>query len=223
MMKRIGVIGAGRFGSTLAENLIERGVEVVLLDRNKDIVQRLSGLPLMKAVQGDATNEGALAEAGFKDCEAVVVAISENMEASIMATVMLKEMKVPYIVAKAASDIQAQVLRRIGADAVVCPEKDRAKRLARALISSSATDIFEIAEGVSIAEMKVPEEIEGKTLTEARIRAKYGVTVLVIRRPADSKGNQRNIVGPSGDDVIQKGDVLIVFGPDKNMDFMSKK
>lgn len=220
-MKRIGIIGAGRFGSTLAENLVERGAEVILLDRDKEVIQRLSAVPLMRAIQGDATNEKALTEAGFKDCRATVVAISENMEASIMATVMLKEMNVPMIVAKAGSDIHGKVLERIGADTVVYPEKDRARRLARSLLASSALDIFEVADGVSIAEMKVSDELAGKTLGEAGIRRQYGVTVLVIRRAPDAHGKQKNLVGPTAEDRIEKGDTLIVFGADKQVDALS--
>lgn len=220
-MKRIGIIGAGRFGSTLAESLVERGAEVVLLDRDKDVIQRLSTVPMIRAIQGDATNEKALLEAGFKDCHSTVVAISENMEASIMATVMLKEMKVPLIVAKAGSDIHGKVLERIGADKVVFPEKDRAHRLARSLLSNSALDTFEVTEGISIAEMKVPEELVGKTLDEARIRAHYGVTVLVIRRAPNSRGKQKNIVGPTAADHLEQGDTLVVFGTDKNVDSLS--
>lgn len=221
-MKRIGIIGAGRFGATLAENLVERGVEVVLLDRDRDVIQRMSTMSPLKAIQGDATNERALIEAGFKDCDAIVVAIGANIEVSILATVMLKEMNVPFVVAKATSDIHGKALERIGADMVVYPEKDRARRLARSLLTNSALDIFEIADGISVVEMKVPDDLAGKTLGEAQIRKVHGITVLMIRRAPGPGGKQKNVLGPTAEDRIEKGDTLIIFGPDKKVDTISQ-
>ncbi len=137
-MKRIGIIGAGRFGSSLAEYLAEQGAEIVLVERTRDLVQKMSSIAT-KAVLGDATDVEVLKEAGIKDCDIAVVAIGTQIEGSILATMNLKELKLPYIVAKAGTDIHGKVLERIGADLVVYPNKERAQRpptiLSQSLVS----------------------------------------------------------------------------------------
>ncbi len=215
-MRRIGIIGGGRFGSNLAKSLAERGVEVLLLDQDRDVVDTLAGT-VAKAMQGDATEEGALEEAGFRDCDIAVVAVSGDMECSILATLMLKEMKVPFVIAKAASEMQGAVLQRVGADRVVYPDKDMAARLARTLLAPSVLDYIEVAEGVSVLELKSPLQFVGKTLAESRIRKLYGVTVLVLRRAPQPDGTQETIVTPNADDEIELGDTLVIFGADDKL------
>lgn len=219
-MKRIGVIGAGRFGTALVENLAQRGAEVLVLDCKKEIVQRMSTL-VEEAVHGDATNMDVLMGTGFQKCDAVVVAIGTNMEASILAVMNLKEIKVSNIIAKAGSDMHGKVLERIGATQVIYPEKERAQRLARGLLARSAVDYFEISDGVSVAEIKAPNQFVGKTLVDANIRKAYGVTILAIKRGEKGKEKQINIISPTGDDVIQEGDTLLLFGPDNKLEDIS--
>ena len=117
-MRRIGIIGGGRFGANLAEALAERGIEVLLLDRDRAVVDRMAGIAA-KAMEGDATEEGTLEAAGFRDCDIAVVAVGSDMECSLLATLALKEMKVPHVIAKAANDMHGKVLARVGADRVV--------------------------------------------------------------------------------------------------------
>jgi trk system potassium uptake protein TrkA len=219
-MKRIGVIGTGRFGYALCESLCRRGAEVVVMDDDKETVQRVSQFAARSA-QGDASDIRALTDMGFQDCDAAVVAIGTNMEGSILATMNLKELGVPYIVAKAGSDLHGKVLERVGADLVVYPNRERAQRLARSLLAGSAVDYFEISEGVSVVEMAAPPGFVGKSLIEADIRRKHNVTVLAIRRPAQGSGKARDVISPSGDDVMQAGDTLILFGPDESLDSLS--
>ena len=164
-MRRIGIIGGGRFGSSLAQALAERGVEVLLLDRDRNVVDHMAGI-VAKAMEGDATEEGTLEAAGFRDCDMAVVAVSSDMECSIMATLALKEMKIPFIIAKAASDMQGKVLSRVGADRIV-PDKDMAARLAHHLVGA---DYVEVAEGIN------PEGAPAggrKTLAESAARLRY--------------------------------------------------
>ena len=215
-MQRIGVIGAGTFGEALATELTEMGAEVLLLERNRDKVQDLVST-VSRAVQGEATSVNVLAEAGFKDCDIVVVELGASMEASILATITLKEMGVRHVVARAASDIHAKVLSRVGADEVVNPNKERAVRLARALVAPSVLDYFEISEGVGVIEIKAPAKLIGKSLAEANIRDTYGGTVLSLRRGAGPKDKQSNIIAPTGDDVIREGDTLVIFGAEKDL------
>lgn len=216
-MKRIGIIGAGRFGQALAECLAEKGVEILLIDENREIVQELSEY-VTKAVQGDAANTRALQEAGFDGCDVVVVAIGHNMEGSIMATVNCKELGVGTVVAKAVSDMHGKVLKRVGADIVVYPNRDRAQRLARSLLSRNPIDLFEIADGVSVSEIAPPDALIGKTLIEAGVRREYGVTVLAIRRMAEDPRLPRKVIIVTGEEVVEREDRLLVFGPDKRID-----
>lgn len=221
-MKRIGIIGAGRFGSELAENLARRGAEVVILERDRKTVQRLSEI-MSKVIQGDATDLSTLQEAGFQECDAAVVAIGLNMEGSILATMNLKELNVPYVVAKADSDMHGRVLERVGANYVIYPDRERAIRLARSLIAGQEVDFFEIGEGVSVVEMKAPARFTGRTLTDCELRKKYGVTVLAIKHDATaSGGSAKCIISPSGEDLIEEGDTLVLFGPDRKLEGLAE-
>lgn len=218
-MKRIGIIGAGRFGMALAESLANAGTEVLLIDRNRPAMQNAS--EFATALQGDATQPHVLEEAGFGECDVVIVAIGSNIEASMMATANCKEIGVPNVVAKATSELHGKILRRIGADSVVYPDRDSAHRLARAIANHEVVDFLEVSEGYSIAEIEVPDGIRGKTLAEADLRNKTGVTVLCIRRPDPDPKRPRKIVIPRATDVIEPGDRLIVFGETKNLDALS--
>ena len=158
-MKRIGIIGAGRFGMALAESLANAGTEVLLIDRNRPAMQNAS--EFATALQGDATQQHVLDEAGFGECDLVVVAIGSNIEASMMATANCKELGVPNVVAKATSELHGKILRRIGADSVIYPDRDSAHRLARAVANHDVIDFLEVSEGFSIAEIDVPDGMRG--------------------------------------------------------------
>ena len=221
-MKRIGIIGAGRFGQALTEGLAEKGAEVLLIDTNREVIQELSEY-VTKAVEGDATNVRTLREAGFQDCDTVVVAIGGNLEGSIMATVNCKELGVPTVVAKATSDMHGKVLKRVGADIVVYPNRDRAMRLARSLLARNPIDLFEIADGISVAEIAVPEALVDKTLAEMSVRQTYGVTILAIRRLSDDPRLPRQVIIATGEERIQREDRLLVFGPDRKIDDLAQE
>ena len=207
-MKRIGIIGAGRFGMSLAESLANAGTEVLLIDRNRPAMQ-------------DATQPHFLEEAGFGECDLVVVAIGSNIEASMMATANCKEIGVPNVVAKATSELHGKILRRIGADTVVYPDRDSAHRLARAIANHDVIDFLEISDGYSIAEIDVPDGFRGKTLAEADFRNTTGLTVLCIRRADADPAKPRKVVIPQAKDVLQSDDKLIVFGETKKLDAIS--
>ena len=218
-MKRIGIIGAGRFGMALAESLANAGTEVLLIDRNRPAMQTAS--EFATALQGDATQPHVLEEAGFGECDVVVVAIGSNIEASMMATANCKEIGIPNVVAKATSELHGKILRRIGADNVVYPDRDSAHRLARSIANHDVIDFLEVSEGYSIAEIEVPDGVRGRTLAEADLRNKTGVTVLCIRRADSDPKKPRKIVIPQAKDVLESDDKLIVFGETKNIDSLS--
>lgn len=219
-MRRVGVVGAGRFGLALAQSLAETGIEVVLVDRNGSLVQAAakSGIG---AVQGDATNPLTLEESGFRECDVAVVAIGSNIEASTLATANCKEIGIPTVVAKAASELHGKILSKIGADQVVYPDRDSAHRLAHTISTRGAFDLLEISEGCSIAEISVPESCKDKTLAQADLRKKTGVTVLCIRRLDENPKKPRAIVIPGPNDQIHADDKLIVFGTMKQIDALT--
>lgn len=218
-MKRIGIIGAGRFGMSLAESLANAGTEVLLIDRNRPAMQ-LAG-EFATALQGDATQPHVLEEAGFGECDVVVVAIGSNMEASMMATANCKELGIPNVVAKATSELHGKILRRIGADTVIYPDRDSAHRLAMSIANHNFLDFFEVSEGYSIAEVATPEEFVGKTLAELDLRRKRGITILCIRRAAEDSKKPRKLLIPQAEDKIQSDDRLVAFGETKRLDAMA--
>lgn len=221
-MKRIGIIGGGRFGAGLAEALAERGVEVMLLDRNREVVDNLAG-SVAKAMEGDATEEGTLEAAGFQDCDIAVVAIGSDLESSILATLSLKEMKIPCVVAKASGELHGKVLQRVGADRIIFPDRDMATRLARTLVSPSVLDYVEVSAGASVLEINAPLIFIGKTIAESNIRRDFGVTILVLRRAKQSDGQQETIIIPAPTDLIELGDTLVVFGADEKLSKLEKE
>ena len=216
-MKRIGIIGAGRFGLSLAESLAEAGQEVLLIERNGAIVQNARDI-VDQAVQGDATNERTLDEAGLRECDVAVVAIGSNIEASTLATANCKELGIPIVVAKATSELHGKILQKIGADQVIFPDRESAHRLARTLANRGAFDLLEISEGCSIAEIDVPEQCVDKSLAQADLRNKTGVTVLCVRRQDENPKKPRAILIPGPNDLIHADDKLIVFGTSKQID-----
>ena len=218
-MKRIGIIGAGRFGMSLAESLTNAGAEVLLIDRNRPAMQNAS--EFATALQGDATQPHVLEEAGFGECDVVVVAIGSNIEASMMATANCKELGVQSVVSKATSELHGKILRKIGADSVVYPDRDSAHRLARAIANHDVIDFLEVAEGYSIAEIDVPDGCRGKTLAEADLRKSTGLTVLCIRRADADPKKQRAVVIPQPTDRLESDDKLIVFGETKKIDALT--
>ena len=219
MKKRIGIIGAGRFGMSLAESMMNAGAEVILMDRNRPAIQSAS--EFATAVQGDATQPHVLVEAGFEECDVVVVAIGSNIEASMMATANCKELGVKTVISKASSELHGKILRRIGADSVVYPDRDSAHRLARAIANHDVVDFLEVSEGYSIAEIDVPEDMRGKTLADADFRRETGLTVLCIRRANEDPKKQRSVIIPQASEQMMADDRLIVFGETKKLDELS--
>ncbi len=216
-MRRVGIIGAGRFGMALAHSLAENGAEVLLMDRNGSLVQSAANV-VTSAVQGDATVARTLEEAGFGECEVAVVAVGSNIEVSTMATANCKELGVPEVIAKATSELHGKILEKLGADKVIFPDRESAHRLAHAITSRGAFDLLEISEGCSIAEINVPESCREKTLAQADLRNKTGVTVLCIRRLDEDPKRPRAVMIPGPNDQIHPDDKLIVFGTTKQID-----
>lgn len=219
-MRRVGIIGAGRFGMALAQSLAESGTEVLLLERNGALVQQALEV-VSESVQGDATSARILEEAGFAECDVAVVAIGSNIEASMLALANCKDLGIPLVYAKASSELHGKILLKLGADQVIYPDRDSAHRLAHTIMSGGAFDLLEISEGCSIAEIDVPDSCADKTLAQADLRKKTGVTVLCIRRLDENPKKPRAVLIPGPNDQIHADDKLIVFGTRRQIDALT--
>ena len=203
--KQFVIIGLGRFGSSVAKTLYALGHDVLAIDSNEDLVQEISD-SVTHAVQMDATDENALRTLGLRNFDVAVVTIGANIQASVMATLLVKEMGIKYIIAKGNSDLHAKVLYKIGADRVILPEKDMGVRVAHNLVSSSILDYIELSPDYSIIEIESPRDWYGKSMKELSLRSKYGINVMAIKR-----NNEVNI-SPDADDVINKDDIVVAIG-----------
>lgn len=205
MAKQFAVIGLGRFGSNVARTLYEMDFEVMGIDENEDRINEIMQY-VTHAVVADSTDESALREIGIRNFDVVVVAIGADIQASILTVLILKEMGVKTIVAKAQNERHGQVLYKVGADRIVFPERDMAVRVAHNLISANVLDFIELAEDYSVAEVVVTKRMVGKTLRQIDIRAKYGVNVIAI------KSGEKFNIAPGPDETIKEKDVLVVIG-----------
>jgi len=209
-VKEFAVIGLGRFGASVARCLTELGHSVLGIDLREDRVHAIVN-DVLHAVQADATDEETLRALGLTNFDAVIVAIGGNMEASILVTLMLKELQVRKVIAKASSEAHGKVLEKIGADRVIFPERDMAIRLAHSLVAGDIVDLIEVTPEVSIAEFVAPEKILNRPLRELHLRARFGVTILAIRR------QEEVIPAPGGEDIICPGDVVVAIGTNEQL------
>lgn len=204
-MKQYIVIGCGRFGSSVATTMHLLGHQVMAIDKNDDAVQALAEKVTHAAIV-DVTDEQALRALGMGNFDVAIIAIGSDIRASIIATLIAKEMGVEQIVCKAKDELQAKVLYKIGADRVVFPERDMGVRVAHNLVSNNILDHIELDPDYSIVEIVTPKEWEGKTLIELDLRAKYEITVLAIK-----SGKSINVT-PSPEEQLKSGSILVVIG-----------
>lgn len=214
-MKSYIVIGLGRFGSRAAKRLCELGREVLAIDCNSDLVQPISSM-VTQAVVADARDKEVLRALGAKDFECGIVAIGTNLADSVLATMNLKELGVPYIVCKASDETHRQVLMKLGADRVVIPEQEQADRLAKNLSSPNVLDYIELSEEHGIVELPAPKSWQGKSLKELNVRAKLGVNIIAVK-----KGRDIN-VSPGADYRIAAEDIMVVLGDTAALDAVQK-
>ncbi len=214
-MKQVAVIGLGRFGSSVARTLAESGCEVLAVDADEARVKAIAD-EVTDAVCANALEEEALRSLGLRNFEVVVVAIGHEVEASILVTVLLKEMGIPKIVAKAQDDLHGRVLQKVGADIVVFPERDMGIRLAHTLISRNIIDEIQLSTDYSILEMVVPHRFLGRSLKELELRQRFGLSVLAIRR------KDRIIVSPDAEQTLEEGDILVALGQPEKLERLNE-
>lgn len=216
MRKEFVVIGLGRFGGSIVRELVEQGADVMAIDSSSERVEEFAPIAT-QAVIADTTDEVVLKSLGLSNFEHVIVAIGEDIQASILTTLILKELGVPQITVKAQNDYHEKVLKKIGADKVVHPERDMGIRIANNMLSTNVLDYLELSDEHSIMELKAVDKVIGKTLIELDIRAKYNINIAGIKR------GEQIIVSPDPNEPIEAGDLLIVIGADVDINRFMKK
>lgn len=209
-VKQYIVIGCGRFGASVATTMHLLGHQVMAIDKGEEIIQNIADKVTHAAIV-DVTDEQALRSLGVGNFDVAIVAIGSDIRASIMATLIAKEMGVGQIVCKAKDELQAKVLYKIGADRVVFPERDMGVRVAHNLVSDNILDHIELDPEYSIVEVVTPNSWVGKTLVELDLRAKYEITVLAVKT-----GKNINVT-PSPDEELKSGSILVIIGQNSNI------
>lgn len=211
MKKQYAVFGLGGFGENVAVELQKLGCEVIAIDADMERVEAIAD-QVSLAMKADIEDEEFIRSLGARNLDGVVIAASDNMEASIMATLMCKEIGVPYVMAKAKNELHATVLKKIGADSVIFPEKEMGKRVARSLMSTNFTDWIALSPDYSLVETVLPEKWVGKTLLELDVRKNYDVIVVGI------KDGDKVEVSPDPKEQLQEEDVLILIGSNESLE-----
>ena len=219
-MERFAVIGLGRFGKRLATLLSDAGAEVIAVDINRELVDAVRD-DVALAVCLNATDIEALRSQGINKVDVAVVGMGDAFEDTVMTTVLLKQLDVPRVISRAATSIRANILRRVGADDVVNPERESAHRWCNQLLAPAIVTQFELGEGYSLAQVVAPESFYGKTLAELSLRQKHNVNIVAIRRK--DSGEQFNeeheavVSLPTAGTTIEPGDLLLLVGNDAAM------
>jgi len=213
--ERFAVIGLGHFGAHVARTLYELGKEVLAIDLDGEAVQNLSGSST-QAVVADATERHTLESLGVDDVDAAIISLGARMDVITLAALHVKEMGVAYIAVKALSEEHGRILTALGVNDVIYPEKDRAIRLANRLARKDVLDFLPLLPGYSIIELKAPQEFIGRTLRDLALRNELRVQLIAIE---SGEGDRQSInIVPRAEDVIHRGDVLVMVGEDKDLD-----
>lgn len=211
--QQFAVLGLGIFGSTVAKTLSEYNCEVLAIDKDLKCVDRVAEY-VTQAIQSDITDKEQLRLAGVQDCDVAIVATGSHLEESVMAIINLKELGVPYIIAKAKNKRYMQIFSRVGADRVVRPEKEMGEQVAKSILSRNIIDMIDIDSEFSILEVKAPQKWVGRSLKELDVRNRYGVNVIGIRKHADL----RLSISPDADYVIEAEDHMMVIADMKTLE-----
>ncbi|MBU9720516.1 MULTISPECIES: potassium channel family protein [Bacillaceae] len=210
MKKQFAVIGLGRFGGSICQSLVKQGMEVLAIDISEDKINKYANIAT-HAVIADSTDEDTLKSLGIRNFDHVIVAIGDNIQSSILTTLMLVEQGVRHITVKAQNDYHEKVLNKIGAHKVVHPERDMGVRIAHNIVSKNVLDYLELSDEYSIVELMAGETVNGKSLIDLNIRAKFGCNIMAIKRKEEIN------VSPTADELIIQGDILIVIGADNDL------
>ena len=226
--KQFGVIGLGTFGSNVAKELFKRDFPVLAIDHKEDIVNKISPF-VTQAIVADAADDNSLKEAGIADCDTVIISMGEDVETSILATLIAKDLGVKNVIVKCASQWHSKIAVKIGADKVIYPELEMAKKLAESMASPNILEQIEFSKDYNLVEIIAPKNFWKKTIKQTDIRNKFGINIIAIKRhvpfindDGQSDINEETNVVPGPDDEILENDVLVVVGKDEQIDKLKK-
>lgn len=205
------VIGLGRFGSSLALELMDLGYEVLGIDRDEEVVEEWSNR-LTHAVVADATDEEVLKSLGVRNFDCGIVAIGDDIQMSILSAILLKDLGIKTVVAKAISVLHGRALDKLGVDRVIFPERDMGIRVAHQLVTPNLLDYIELSKEYSIVEMNVPACLNGKNVGDLNPRARFGCSIVAIHR------ENGVIIAPTAMDHLEQGDIMVIIGAKKNIE-----
>lgn len=215
MKKSFLIIGMGRFGASVARTLSELEQEVMIVDKNEEFVSGLADV-VTNALIADASEERVLQQLGVSNFDCVVIAMGDDLRASVLTTVVCKEQGAKKIVAKAYDSLHAKVLLKTGADVAILPERESGRRLAHSLVHTSVLEYIELSDTYSISEMRLPAQWAGKSLRELDVRAKYQVSILAVKR----KGKLELTLDAGF--FLHEGDLLVVLGENVHLSALEK-
>ncbi len=205
MNNQFAVLGLGKFGKSIVETLVDAGMDVLAVDRDADVVQEVAKIAT-HTVKADLRDLNALQALGLNNFDVVIVSIASDTEAAVMATMVAKEKGCKFVLAKATTKVQQQILEKVGADRIVFPEKEMGGKIAKSLMNSSIIDYINLSDKFSIAEVSPLKSWHGLTLIESNIRKQYNLNIVAIKRTS------KIVVNPRPDEVIEENDVLVVIG-----------
>ncbi len=211
-MKRIVVIGLGIFGFNVAKNLYESGFEVIVIDKNKEVIQKIRDYST-KAILADGTDKEVMESIGIQEDDVVIISFGEDLAASSLITLHLKEIRVKNIIVKAPNEDHKHVLEKVGATEVVIPEKEMADKVAKGLVAPNVLDYIPLSREYTICEIAPPESFYGKTIADLHLRSRFSIDVIAIK---EILSDQIKMV-PKADFVIKDSDILVLIGKEKDI------
>jgi trk system potassium uptake protein TrkA len=211
-MKRVVVVGLGIFGFNIAKDLYENGIEVIAIDKNKEIIQKIKDFST-KAILADGTDKEVIESIGIQGDDIVIISFGEDLAASTLITLHLKELKVKTIIVKAPNEDHKRVLEKVGATQVIIPEREMADKVAKSLISPNVLDYIPLSEDYTISEIVPPASFMGKTIGELHLRTKHHIEVIAVRETLP----ERLTMVPRAEFVMKDSDVLVVIGKETDI------
>lgn len=210
-LKQFVIIGLGRFGSSIGRELVQSGNEVLGIDEDEEKVDDMNGV-LTHTVLANGTDEEVLRSVGVRNFDCGIVAIGSDIQASILAAILLKDMGIGKVVAKAVSELHGRVLEKIGVDRVVYPERDMGVRVAHQLVSPNLLDYIELSNKYTIVELGVPASLSGKSIAAVNPRGRFGCSIVAINKPRGM------VIAPIADDILMENDVMVVIGSNNQIE-----
>jgi trk system potassium uptake protein TrkA len=227
-MRKVGVIGLGRFGMALARQLAAANVQVIAVDTDRELIEDVKD-DVSLAVVLDSTDEIAFRSQDLHKVDALVVAIGENFEAALLTAVLAKKFQIPQVICRASTSVHAEIFRQVGATEVIQPETETGHQLARRLANPFLEDFFDLGEGFTLIELKAPGAFHDKTLRDLNLRARYNVNLVAIRRTATVPAaggeatEKESLAVPQPDSVIRADDTLVLIGANTDLARLPKE